>query len=99
MQKSKLTLDFTDRKSPLSIRQASAFYFNVPIDREFTWNFLRARICNPASLDSLRGIEEICVIGMWPMMRVLPAEAEGFKSVLAGLGELCPEIKIMYRIK
>lgn len=40
MEPRKLVLDVSDATSPLYVRQAVARFLGLPLDREFTWEFL-----------------------------------------------------------
>jgi hypothetical protein len=91
MQKEIATLDFTYAKTPLFVRQSLAKTFGVPLNQEFTWPILRAKIFDPAHSIP---VKSLLIVGQSNLAQTLPEESNLLSSFLKELGMLRPDIDI-----
>lgn len=91
MQKEITTLDFTYAKTPLFVRQTLAKTFGVPLNQEFTWYILRAKI-----FDRTHSIPvtSLLIVGRSKLAQTLPEESDSLSNFLKELGTLRPDIDI-----
>jgi len=91
MQREISTLDFTYAKTPLFVRQTLAKTFGVPLNQEFTWPILRAKIFDPAHSIP---VKSLLVVGRSNLAQTLPEESESLSSFIKELGMLRPDIDV-----
>lgn len=69
-----------------------AVAFGIPLDREFTWDYLRSQICKPDN--SFVPTEELYLIGYGGLATRLSGEYESVRGVWKELQTIHPNLKI-----
>jgi hypothetical protein len=91
----KITIDLTWAKNALFVRQTVAQAFGVPLDREFTWDMLRAAICRA---DNPRLPDKIYIVGRSHASLDVPNEARALDEFLAALKVVRPHLQITVQL-
>ena len=87
-----LRLDFTYARTALFVRQTLALALRLPLNQEFTWPFLKDRVCDPT--DTILP-KRIVLVGISALRSSLPEEAAMLLGVFRELRLLRPDIKVM----